>query len=110
MKNQRLLAMTAIIVITAFIVGCAEQDAVDDNDEDQSALQDDEVAESIDEDELNDKKDETEISEDLSETEVLEDNDVPEAEEFSSSANPLQVFNQARENSIPIVLKFYSDT
>ena len=110
MKYKRLLAITTIIVITAFFVGCAEQDAVNDNGDDQSGLIDDEVTESIDEDEMNDNNDETEVSEDLSETEALEDNDVSEAEEFSSGANPFQTFNQARENSIPIVLKFYSDT
>ena len=110
MKYKRLLSILAVIVITAFFVGCAEQDDGSDNGNDQNALIDDEVTESIDEDVVNDNNDETEVSEDLSETEALEDNDVPEAEEFSSSANPFQAFNQARENSFPVILKFYSDT
>ncbi len=110
MKFKNLLIITTAIFIAAFFVGCAEQDVVNDNGDDQNALQDEEATESIDEDEINDNNDETEVSEDLTETEALEDNDGPDAEEFSSSANPFQVFNQARENSFPIVLKFYSDT
>ncbi len=111
MKYIKILIITIAILIAAFIVGCAEQDAVIDNGDDQNALQDDEATESIDDDDDDDDDDdETEASEDLSEMGALEDNDVPEAEEFSSSANPFQFFSQARENNFPIVLKFYSDT
>ncbi len=81
MKYKKVLIITIAILIAAFIVGCAEQDAVIDNGDDQNALQDHETTESIDDDKMNDNNDdETEASEDLSEMGALEDNDVPEAE------------------------------
>lgn len=111
MKHKILLIILVVIVITAFFVGCAEQDALTDNGDDREVLSDDEVKESIDEGRINGNNDDTLTLEDLSEKEVMEDNnDVPESEEFSSTTSPFETFNQARENKTPTVIKFYSDT
>ncbi len=124
MKHKTILTFLIFIVIAAFVAGCAEQEVPVEEEEkaeemreaetaieeDDNGDTDDQATISIDENDLSEDSDQDEASADYTETEPSGNSDTAEAQEFSPTANPYQVFNQARTNRVPIVLKFYSET
>ncbi len=124
MKHKKILTLLILIVTVALVVGCAEQegslgeeeaaeelqDAGTPFKEDDSGDKDDQAAESIEENDVSEDSDKSEAPADYTEAESSGNSDKIEEQEFSSTANPYQAFNQARANRVPIVLKFYSET